>query len=72
MMQEIAIKTKEKNNLKSSNEKKDILLEGDGGVNTKNFSTLVKSGADILVAGSSIFKGGSSMYKKNIYNLRNS
>ena len=53
-------------------EKKDILLEVDGGVNTKNFSTLVKSGADILVAGSSIFKGGSSMYKKNIYNLRNS
>ena len=51
---------------------KDILLEVDGGVNVNNFSQLVKSGADILVAGSSIFKGGFQMYKKNIQNLRNS
>ena len=42
---------------------KDILLEVDGGVNVNNFSQLVKSGADILVAGSSIFKGGFQMYK---------
>ena len=51
---------------------KDILLEVDGGVNVNNFSQLVNSGADILVAGSSIFKGGFQMYKKNINNLRNS
>lgn len=53
-------------------EKKDVLLEVDGGVNVKNFSELVNSGADILVAGNSLFKGGSQMYKKNIHNLRNS
>ncbi|MBF96153.1 MAG: Ribulose-phosphate 3-epimerase [Alphaproteobacteria bacterium MarineAlpha9_Bin4] len=52
-------------------EKKNILLEVDGGVNIKNFSTLIKSGADILVAGSAVFKGGMKMYKKNIENLKN-
>ena len=38
--------------------KKNILLEVDGGVNVKNFSSLVNAGADILVAGSSIFNAG--------------
>ena len=52
-------------------EKKNILLEVDGGVNIKNFSTLIKSGADILVAGSAVFKGGMKMYKKKIENLKN-
>ena len=59
-----------KETIKETNKK--ILLEVDGGVNVKNFSALVNSGADILVAGSSIFRGGSSMYKKNIKNLRDS
>ena len=52
--------------------KKNILLEVDGGVNVKNFSSLVNAGADILVAGSSIFNAGKKMYIKNIKNLRNS
>ena len=52
--------------------KKNILLEVDGGVNIKNFATLVDAGADILVAGSSIFNSGKKMYNKNIKNLRNS
>ena len=52
--------------------KKNILLEVDGGVNIKNFSTLVDAGADILVAGSSIFNSGKKMYNKNIKKLRNS
>ena len=52
--------------------KKNILLEVDGGVNVKNFSTLVGAGANILVAGSSIFNAGKKMYNKNIKNLRNS
>ena len=49
-----------------------ILLEVDGGVNNKNFSTLVNAGADILVAGSAIFNSGKKMYSKNIKKLRNS
>ena len=52
--------------------KKNILLEVDGGVNIKNFATLVDAGADILVAGSSIFNSGKKMYNKNIKKLRNS
>ncbi len=52
--------------------KKNILLEVDGGVNVNNFSSLVEAGADILVAGSSIFNAGKQMYKNNIKNLRNS
>ena len=56
----------------SEENKKHILLEVDGGVNVKNFSSLVNSGADILVAGSSIFNAGKKMYNKNIKNLRNS
>ena len=52
--------------------KKNILIEVDGGVNNKNFSTLVNAGADILVAGSAIFNSGKKMYSKNIKKLRNS
>ena len=65
------IKKLENLNKRIKDYKNNILLEVDGGVNVKNFSTLVNAGADILVAGSSIFKGGSKMYKKNITNLRN-
>ena len=57
---------------KSVEKKTNILLEVDGGVNYKNFSSLVKAGADILVAGSAIFNLGNKMYGKNIKNLRNS
>ena len=53
-------------------ENKNILLEVDGGVNAKNFSSLVSAGADILVAGSSVFNAGKKMYIKNIKKLRNS
>ena len=53
-------------------ENKNILLEVDGGVNAKNFSSLVSGGADILVAGSSVFNAGKKMYIKNIKKLRNS
>ena len=53
-------------------ENKNILLEVDGGVNAKNFSSLVTAGADILVAGSSVFNAGKKMYIKNIKKLRNS
>ena len=42
-------------------ENKNILLEVDGGVNAKNFSSLVSAGADILVAGSSVFNAGKKM-----------
>ena len=59
-------------NMISEKNKKNILLEVDGGVNAKNFSALVEAGADILVAGSSIFNAGKNMYNKNIKNLRNS
>ncbi|MDC3024130.1 ribulose-phosphate 3-epimerase [Alphaproteobacteria bacterium] len=56
----------------SEENKKNVLLEVDGGVNPQNFSSLVNAGADILVAGSSIFKAGKKMYSSNIRNLRNS
>ena len=59
-------------NMISEKNKKNILLEVDGGVNVNNFSALVEAGADILVAGSSIFNAGKKMYNKNIKNLRNS
>lgn len=34
----------------------DFLIEVDGGVNLHNIETIVRSGADVLVAGSSVFK----------------
>ena len=66
------IKKLSKVNKMISETNKEIMLEVDGGVNSKNFSMLVNSGADILVAGSSIFMGGSKKYKKNMQKLRNS
>ena len=50
--------------------KKDIYLEVDGGVNPLNVKSLVKSGANLIVAGNSIFKGGKDFYEKNIRALR--
>ncbi|MBQ4875037.1 MAG: ribulose-phosphate 3-epimerase [Rickettsiaceae bacterium H1] len=47
-----------------------ILLGVDGGINEKNAQSVIKAGADILVAGSAIFtKNGN--YKENIQKLRN-
>ncbi|MBP5473235.1 MAG: ribulose-phosphate 3-epimerase, partial [Bacteroidales bacterium] len=34
----------------------DVLIEVDGGVNTKNAPKLVETGVDVLVAGNSVFK----------------
>jgi len=48
-----------------------IHLEVDGGVGAANAGTLIKAGADVLVAGSSIFAGGASTYAANITALRN-
>ena len=50
--------------------KKDIYLEVDGGVNPFNVKSLVKSGANLIVAGNSIFKDGKDFYKKNIRALK--
>ena len=50
--------------------KKDIHLEVDGGVNPLNVKSLVKSGANLIVAGNSIFKGGKDFYEKNIRALK--
>jgi ribulose-phosphate 3-epimerase len=53
---------------------REIHIEIDGGVTESNAATLVKAGADVLVAGSSIFKGGSAThtapYGANIRALR--
>ena len=53
---------------------REIHIEIDGGVTEGNAATLVKAGADVLVAGSSIFKGGSATntapYGTNIRALR--
>jgi ribulose-phosphate 3-epimerase len=53
---------------------REIHIEIDGGVTEGNAATLVKAGADVLVAGSSIFKGGSATntapYGANIRALR--
>lgn len=45
-----------------------FLIEVDGGVNDKTAASLVKAGADVLVAGSYIF--GSNDYKQAISSLR--
>ncbi len=48
--------------------KSDIFLQVDGGVNDKNAKTIIDYGADVLVAGSYIYK--SKNYKKAIKSLR--
>ena len=47
---------------------RDIWLEVDGGVNTKNIARVVEAGADTLVAGSAVFSGGD--YAASIAALR--
>jgi ribulose-phosphate 3-epimerase len=46
----------------------DILIEIDGGVTVENASSLVKSGADVLVAGNTVFKSPDP--KATIYALK--
>jgi ribulose-phosphate 3-epimerase len=48
--------------------KRDIRIEVDGGVTPENAGTLIRAGADVLVAGSSVFKGGD--YARAIAALR--
>ena len=47
---------------------KDIYLEVDGGINNKNSETVIKNGANVLVAGSFIFKNKD--YKKAIESIK--
>jgi ribulose-phosphate 3-epimerase len=49
---------------------REIMLEVDGGVNTQTAPTIVKAGADVLVAGSAVFRGEKSQYAANIAALR--
>tara|TARA_B100000029_G_scaffold411722_1_gene414174 strand:+ start:6862 stop:7527 length:666 start_codon:yes stop_codon:yes gene_type:complete len=57
---------------KIDNEKLNIDIEVDGGINEKNAKKVIEAGATILVAGTSCFKKGKKFYKKNIENLKNS
>tara|TARA_E500000178_G_scaffold221835_1_gene218828 strand:- start:8224 stop:8883 length:660 start_codon:yes stop_codon:yes gene_type:complete len=45
-----------------------IEIEVDGGINNKNFESVIKAGANVLVAGSAIFKN--SNYEANIKELK--
>ncbi len=45
-----------------------VMIEVDGGINEKNAESVVKAGADIIVAGTAIF--GSKNYKSSIANMR--
>lgn len=47
---------------------RDIWLEVDGGVNTRNIRRVVAAGADTVVAGSAVFTGGD--YRRSIAALR--
>ena len=49
---------------------KEIFLEVDGGINSKNINKLTNAGADLIVAGNSVFKGGAKSYAENINALR--
>jgi ribulose-phosphate 3-epimerase len=49
---------------------RDIHVEVDGGVSPANANTLVRAGADVLVAGSAVFTGGAAAYAQNIASLR--
>ena len=49
-------------------QRSDILIEVDGGINEKTIAEVSRAGADVFVAGSAIF--GSSDYKKTIDNFR--
>jgi ribulose-phosphate 3-epimerase len=47
-----------------------IDLEVDGGITAENAATVVKAGADVLVAGTASFTGGAARYADNIARLR--
>lgn len=47
-----------------------IDLEIDGGVTPENAASIVKAGANVLVAGSAAFKGGRSQYATNVAAIR--
>ena len=61
--------------LKSMIGSRPIYLEIDGGVDTETAASVVKAGANVLVAGSAVFKGGSVdeplVYGENISAIRN-
>ena len=47
-----------------------IELEIDGGVNFENIESILKAGADVIVAGTTTFTGGEKEYANNIAKLR--
>ena len=49
---------------------REIELEVDGGVNSKNAEQIIAAGADVLVAGTAIFQNGRQAYADNIKALR--
>ena len=49
---------------------RDIVIEVDGGITTKNARAIAEAGADVLVTGSAVFTGGAGAYKDNIAALR--
>ena len=49
---------------------REIELEVDGGVNSKNAEEIIAAGADVLVAGSAVFQNGRQAYADNIKALR--
>ena len=49
---------------------REIELEVDGGVNSKNAEEIIAAGADVLVAGTAIFQNGKQAYADNIKALR--
>ena len=49
---------------------REIELEVDGGVNSKNAEEIITAGADVLVAGTAVFQNGRQAYADNIKALR--
>ncbi len=49
---------------------REIELEVDGGVNSKNAEKIIAAGADVLVAGTAVFQNGRQAYADNIKALR--
>ena len=49
---------------------REIELEVDGGINSKNAEEIIAAGADVLVAGTAIFQNGKQAYADNIKALR--
>ena len=49
---------------------REIELEVDGGINSKNANEIIAAGADVLVAGTAVFQNGRQAYADNIKALR--